>query len=105
MITMFGKEKVLSREEVRGILDNINHKKVIKYTSVGVLGMGIANMIALNSAKVDKFFLKDIGTFLKGSKYDFMYFPIPNWFILFAIISYIVILYLEIKCSTQGGKK
>lgn len=85
---IISKERVLSREEVREYLENMNQKRTIKYLSCGVAGLSVANIIVKYSERIDSFFFNDIGDFLNGSKYNLMSIPIPNWFILACLGGY-----------------
>ena len=71
----------------------LNQKKAIKYASTGVLGLGVANAIIINSAKVDKFIFTDIMGYLQKSNFSLLLTPIPNWFVIFSLISAGVIIY------------
>lgn len=74
----------------------LNQKKVIKYASIGVLGLSVANIITINSDKVDKFIFTDIMGYLQQSNFSLLLTPIPNWFIIFILISTGLIAYYGI---------
>lgn len=71
----------------------LNQKKVIKYTSIGVLGLSVANIITINSNKVDKFVFTDIKGYLLKSNFNLLSTPIPNWFVIFTLVSTVLIVY------------
>ena len=91
------RERVLNKEEFHNILENMNLKKAIVYLSGGVGGLAIAKVVTKYSPIIDKFFFNDIGVFLSGSKISLMgLLPIPNWFILFCLVAYLVMAFATI---------
>lgn len=71
----------------------LNQKKVIKYTGIGILGLSVANLIVKNSNKVDRFIFTDIKGYLLKSNFNLLLTPMPNWFVIFTLISTVLIVY------------
>lgn len=102
-MSMISSEKVLTKREFGSLLDGINHKKIIKYTSIGIAGVSISKAIVANSRAVDKFFLKDLPMFLSRSDYRFMsYLHVPNWFSVFTILSLIICTIADYKIAKNA---
>lgn len=87
------------------ISTKLNQKKVIKYTSIGVLGLSLANVIVVNSSKVDKFIFSDIKGYLLQSEFNLLLTPIPNWFVIFILISAGVLIYYGVFHKYFGSVK
>jgi hypothetical protein len=93
---VLAREKTLSKIEVKEILNNINQKKVIKTTSIGVLGLGAFKFIANYSNVVDNFIFSNSKEFLLNSNLSFLSIAIPNWFSLILLLGFVVSMSVDI---------
>jgi len=80
---VLAREKTLSKLEVKEILNNINQKKVIKATSIGILGLGAFKVIS-------NFIFSNTKEFLLNSNLSFLGIAIPNWFSLVLLLGFAV---------------
>lgn len=86
---MLAKERVLTKLEVRDELNRINHKKVIKTTSIGIVSLGVFKLISNYSDLVDKFIFANVKEFLQDCDILFLGIPVPNWFTVILVLGFI----------------
>lgn len=90
---MLARERTLSKKEVSNILSEINQKKIIKTTSIGIVGLGVFKMVYKYSNAVDNFIFSNFKGFLLNSNFSLLGIAIPNWFS-------IALLLMVVACSS-----
>lgn len=90
---MLARERTLSKKEVSNILSEINQKKIIKTTSIGIVGLGAFKIISNYSGAVDNFIFSNFKGFLLNSNFSLLGIAIPNWFS-------IALLLMVVACSS-----
>lgn len=83
---MLARERTLSKNEVSDILSEINQKKIIKTTSIGIVGLGAFKIVYEYSNAVDNFIFSNIKEFLLSSNFSLLGISIPNWFSLALLV-------------------
>lgn len=97
-MSVLSREKVLVKNEVSEVLNEVNSKKVAKYTAIGVVGLSIAKVVADYSKIIDEVLFKVIPNLLSRSDFRLLnYLSVPNWFTAFIIISLIIVTIADYK--------